>query len=685
MDKRIEEGAVQAATPPGVKAFDACRAAVRAGDWAAGLAAFDAASKAGATADASAWAYRAMARIRVAEDPAVAIAELDARRLRDSGTRVDLRRLVISPLVRSGALEPAAAVLSTALEAWPESVDDRRLLASVLGRLKRWDEAIGQADLAACHGPGDASLHGARIQLRLQAGATRAAADVARETASCVGDGSEDAHLWLTALARDGDTATAARLAANLAPERFANDRVAAGAVQALAGDGRVQAAIDAGERALKANLDGAALRSQLGQAYLARGGHDDRTVSATMHFAKGVSLAPADVRLVSLHGETLLRAGSYAEAVEPLKRACELAPGLEHPRAMLARALRHSGRLAEAADTLLQLVKEHPERLRWQRWAIAALSQSGRKEEASALYETYLDKRTAALPASFAEALAQLEQKLDQAPIPQARLDWAWSLRRGGTDIDRAKWERAARWGHQIDHLLLEWLECREDKAEEAMSLLGDLGDAERFFAPLLATGKGFVVATAHIGPMYAGLMALELLGIPSRWLSSTPGVSKASYASALISTADQNELQVGMECLRALRGGFAVCLAVDGALNPSAPRIGFEGQDITYSSFAARAAHSLKLPSVFYAPCWVDGKVVQFLAMLPAAREGEDVEAYAARWQQAWLSLLREHVAGAPENLRLSGGLWRHVRPADRSPTVSPQAELPPIQTRT
>jgi tetratricopeptide (TPR) repeat protein len=675
MDKLMDEATVQPVKQPAAGAFDACRVAVRAGDWAAGIAAFDAAEKTGATADASAWAYRAMARIRLADDPAAAIAELDARRLRDSGTRVDLRRLVISPLVRSGVLEAAVSVLAVALEAWPESVDDRRLLASVLGRLKRWDDAIAQADLAACHAPDDASLHGPRIQLRLQAGTIQAAADVARATAASVGDGNEDAHLWLTALTRDGDTAFAARLAAGLAPERFANDRVAAGAVQALVGDHRIQAAIDTGERALRANLDGPALRSQLGQAYLARGAHDDRTVSAPMHFAKGVSLAPSDVRLVSLHGETLLRAGSYADAVEPLKRACELAPDLEHPRAMLARALRHSGRFSEAADTLLQLVKDRPERLRWQRWAIAALSQSGRKEEASAMYDTYLGRRTAALPASFTEALAQLERNLDQAPIPQARLDWAWSMRRGGADVDRAQWERAARWGHQIDHLLLEWLECREDRAEEAMSLLGDLGEAERFFAPLLATGKGIVVATAHIGPMYAGLMALELLGIPSRWLSSTPGVSRASYASALISTADQNELQVGMECLRALQGGFAVCLAVDGALNPSAPRISFEGQDITFSSFAARAAHRLKLPSVFYAPCWVDGKVVQSLAMLPEARDGEDVEAYAARWQQAYLSMLREHVAGAPENLRLSGGLWRHVRPVDRTPSASPQ----------
>jgi tetratricopeptide (TPR) repeat protein len=672
MDKLMKETDVHTAQQPGAVDFAASKAAVLAGSWNAGISAFERALAAGARPVASARVYRAMAGIRAADNPADAVAELDPGCLRESGARADLRRLVVSPLVRAGSLETAVLVLLVALDAWPESVDDRRLLASLLGRLKRWDEAIAHADLAAGAAPDDASLHAARIQLRLQAGAFKDAADIARSTAGCVADGNESAQLWLTALTRDGDTASAARLAAGLDPARFANERVAASVVGALTAGNLVQAAIDAGERALQANLDGAALRSQLGQAYLARGREDDRTVSALAHLEKGCALAPEDVRLVSLYGETLMGAGRYADAIEPLQQACELAPKLEHPRAMLARALRFAGRLPEAAHILLELTKMAPNSQRLKRSTIAALSQCGREDEAGAMFESYLARRTAALPDSFMEALANIDKNLDQAPIPQARLDWAWSMRSGAADMDRAEWERAARWGHQVDHLLLEWLECRDDRVEEAMSLLGDLDEAERFFAPLLASGKGFVVATAHVGPMYAGLMALELLGIPSRWVSSTPGVSRAAYASALISTADRTQAQVAKDCLRALDGGFAVCLAVDGAPNPSAPRIDFEGQAITYSSFAARAAHRLRLPSVFYAPCWVEGKVVQTLTMLPGVRDGEDVETYAARWQDAYLALLRAHIAGAPENLRLSGGLWRHVRPVDRSPAA-------------
>jgi len=88
-----------------------------------------------------------------------------------------------------------------------------------------------------------------------------------------------------------------------------------------------------------------------------------------------------------------------------------------------------------------------------------------------------------------------------------------------------------------------------------------------------------------------------------------------------------------------------------------------------VTYSSFASLLAHRLGVPSVFYAPRWEEGKVAYTLEMLPAVDPGEDAQSYSQRWQKAYFERLREHLAGEPENLRLSGGIWRHVSAADRS----------------
>lgn len=632
-------------------------------------------SAAGRRSDADTAARDATARLRdvikeiqSASDPLHAMAMLEPALQQVSDGWREVRRLLVSPFVREGRSMPAIAALEILVAAYPSRVEERRSLASLLGRTGQWERAIAEADAAAALEPDTAALHAARIQLRVQAGQVAEAAKVARSTIGMAEREPGDAYFWMLAFARNGDVTEAANIAAALDSEKLPNERVATMAVRALLEDDRTETAIRLGNAALSAGHDCAALRSSLGLSHLRRGTEEDRKVHALAHFEAGLRASPTDVRLLSLYGETLLRAGRYKEAEAPLKQAIDLAPELEQTRALYSRALRYTLRYDDAADQLVKLVEKSPEKLLWQRSAIGALSQAGRKQEAEALFEHYVGQRSMQLPKTFQEAMGRLDERLDTAPIPQARLDWAWSLR-GDTDIDRAQWERRARWGHMVDHLLFDWLECREDSVEEAMQVLGELDTGERFFAPLLAAGRGVVLATAHVGPMYAGLMALELLGIPSRWLATAPSIAKSSYAAALISTADQTETQVAKACMRALGSGNVLCLAIDGAANPAAPRTSFEGQEVTYSGFASHLAHRLGVPSVFYAPRWENGHVTYTLEMLPAAHPGESADAYSKRWQTAYFERLREHVAGPPENLRLSGGIWRHVKSADRS----------------
>jgi lauroyl/myristoyl acyltransferase len=121
---------------------------------------------------------------------------------------------------------------------------------------------------------------------------------------------------------------------------------------------------------------------------------------------------------------------------------------------------------------------------------------------------------------------------------------------------------------------------------------------------------------------------------------------------------------MDVAKSFMQSLRQGYSVVIAVDGAINLGAPRIPFEGQEITYSSFAARTAHRLGVPSVFVAPYWVGDRIGFIFDRLPDPAEDESDEDYAERWRVAYLESLRAFLGGDPRNLRLSGGIWRHIR---------------------
>jgi hypothetical protein len=60
-------------------------------------------------------------------------------------------------------------------------------------------------------------------------------------------------------------------------------------------------------------------------------------------------------------------------------------------------------------------------------------------------------------------------------------------------------------------------------------MTRLADLSEAERVLSEV-DRSNGVILASAHIGPMYAGPLALELLGVQSRWLASTPSVARTA-----------------------------------------------------------------------------------------------------------------------------------------------------------
>lgn len=585
---------------------------------------------------------------------------IDRGLLAVSGARADLRRWAVPYLVDNGSLELAVQLLDRMIEANPD-VEDLRLRASLRGRLKRFDGAIDDARKVAEALPDDVHAQRACLQLFLQGGLIEEAGAFAQSIGMAAARHPQLANVTLLALTRSGRMEKAADLATRLSDSPELNEVIAAAIVRTLYDAGRIDDAIETGERLLEEGWDHEGLRSSLGRAYL--DSHlEDRYQRALEHLREGLDVDPNDAKMNSAMGDALLRSRSYETAIPFLKKACELQPKAAQTRALYARALKQAGRYAEAGVEFRRLLDLQPSSPRWARYAAGALSQAGRRREAAELFDKFVSERRSTLPRDFEQGLEALWDKVDSVAIPQARLDWAWSLRNDLTN-DRQDWERRAKWGHLADHYLLDWLECRDDRVHDAMKRLADLTDADRVLSEI-DRSKGMVLASAHIGPMYAGPLALELLGVRSRWLASTPSVARTSYASSLISTSDQDDMQVARAFMLSLRKGFSVVAAVDGAINLAAPRIPFEGQEMTYSSFAARTAHRVGVPSVFCAPRWEGGKIGFVIERMPDPHLDEDADSHAHRWRQAFLASLRNYLGGEPENLRLSGGLWRHVR---------------------
>ena len=572
--------------------------------------------------------------------------------------RITLRRHVLAWLVQEKRIDAALKILDLLLAADPNSVDELRLRASLLGRSRRYDEAIADARRLATLQPRDPSAHLSCLQLLLQNGEAGVAAVHARSLGIMAVEHARLASMALLALIRADRHEDAAGLA-RMAQRRWQSDpEVMQAVVRAHFEAGDLEAAIAAGEECLASAADGGKLRHFLGQAYLTAGDLD----KAIRHLSAAIGHEPVDPNSLTMLGEALVRAGRYDEAIPHLAAACKRQPKVPHARALLARAFKQVGRHADAAREFRQLLATQPDSHRWHRYAAAALSQAGHHAEAADLFESFVAKRRESLPSDFEAGLRQLWDRIEDVKLPQARLDWAWELRTD-PNIGRAEWERRARWGYLADHYMLDWLECRDDLAHEAMTRLADLTEVERKLSAI-DRSRGAILASAHVGPMYGGPLALELLGMPSQWLASTPSVARTSYARSLISTSDQTGPEVARKVISSLNAGNLVTIAVDGAINLAAPRTPFEGQQITYASFAARMAHRLSVPSLFVAPRWDGGQLGFVIESLPHAEPGENADAFAVRWRDAYLQSLRRYLGGEPENLRLSGGLWRHIR---------------------
>ncbi|KAA3441924.1 hypothetical protein C7I87_33105 [Mesorhizobium sp. SARCC-RB16n] len=472
------------------------------------------------------------------------------------------------------------------------------------------------------------------------------------------------AQVSLQAFLRGKRNDAATRLVDNVVAKGKASPEVAVLAIRHLLSSDRADDAYAFARTLLKVNGN---VEPRLAEAAARAALASHRPISEALGILEmAKDFAKDDGIFLRAYGELLLSAGRYAEAANVLAPIVSQRPNTTNTRLLLARALKHAHRLEEACTEMLAVMELDPS-VTNRRSAVALLLQVGRDAEAKELYDSIVSERQNNLGKTFSEGLATLHTRLDSVKLPQKRLDWAWEIvtRKLGCppSHNREDWDRRAKWGHLLDKLIQDWLECCIDKAGEIATYF-NVSDANRN-AVIEASdeGKGVLLVSAHIGPMFAGPIAIHSFGKPYRWLSSTPSISTASFTDSLISTADLNEVQVAQRVVDSLRSGCLVTLAADGAMSPNAPRITWEGRSITYSPFCAMLSYKTKVPTIFTSPIWVENQFRFVVKRLPAADTGEGLRQFSTRWQQAFFEEVKNVLSAGPENLRLNGGIWRNI----------------------
>jgi thioredoxin-like negative regulator of GroEL len=338
---------------------------------------------------------------------------------------------------------------------------------------------------------------------------------------------------------------------------------------------------------------------------------------------------------------------------------------GKEGWRQHVAEVFMANNYFAQAGDVYRALARENPLHSGWRRAGIGALIQAGEQAKATAMYEEDRMRRRLSAHDRFEDRLHGLKDQLDQAPIPQVRFDWAYRKLQqlGAAPEDRQAWEDASRWVYLADILTIDWLETRTADADQ---LIDRIRDPEASLQPLrdcLDNGDGAFIAALHMGSMFAGPALMEAHGIDFRWLASTPAIATMPAGDKLLSTSSMSPVSIARSVFRAIRGGSAVTIAIDGGAPAVSRPISFLGDDILVTDMVPRTVLQTGARSFFPKMIWVGDELsLEFIELIPPAPD-DTLEGYTSVWFRDFLECVGDMCIEAPDNMRLAGGFWTNL----------------------
>lgn len=509
------------------------------------------------------------------------------------------------------------------------------------------------------HWPAHPALLTKRLQINLQGKLVEAAADLADEWRSWRVPDARLLAMAALAMQRAGRINQILELFESHQSELISEEAAVIPVMDAFMAARDYKRVLEIGALHIKAvgEVRGT-INDRLGRAHNKLGDIDASNEQLLLAIEKGHAVP----QVLALLSRNLLAQGTPKLAIPFLEQTLHASPALSKVRIDLARARKLSGDFKGAVAELDTIPDEifdaNPP---FRRLKVACLTKVGRfddaREEFAKLQKQQADRTVGRLK-------SQLDTLWDRPlTLPEARLEWAAKISGEPEGVHKEpEWRRRALWGYEADRLLLDWIESREDLIEEVMYLFDDIDEVEAEAKRIIGDGAS-VIVSAHIGAIFSGPVMLELLNTPTKWLASTPNLEGLHYNDQLISVANRTEAEVGRTVLSTLRGGGRLTIALDGATNPAAPKVLFEGQQVTWSGFVAAMIYRLKIPSMFAVPVWRNGRIRAFIREMDMPRPGQTSQDYVQTYREQFFGYVKDVLRTGPENLRLSGGIWRYV----------------------
>jgi hypothetical protein len=306
-----------------------------------------------------------------------------------------------------------------------------------------------------------------------------------------------------------------------------------------------------------------------------------------------------------------------------------------------------------------MDFLKEHINKIVVWKQSIKMFAYFNRLDLAKQINENWLEHRCSILSTDFSEDLSAILENDELNLVPKERLDWFLGHIRSSVPLSSQINQQNA-----IDHLLLDWIECKPEQVNQIMPFL-DCEDALLKVNKALELGKGVFIASSHTGLLFAGPIILRLAGLDAKWVASVPNLEENTLSSSLLSTSTDNDSALGRKILKALSENKIVGIASDGNKDGKKVTAKLFDKEIGLSEFIPRMMYRKKTPCFFAHSYWQDGTIKVDLQEASHANANQPVEKFIQSWAQQYCLYFERQLVLFPQSARCTGGFWSQNKP--------------------